>query len=143
MCCFSLGSLSATVFDQYARPLYAPSDLAEDAAMGFRVVTAMEVEAAGVTGLVEGVRARVGGAPVYASVDIDLPDPSHAHGTGTPEGGGLTSRELLGILRGMSGIPIVSADVVEVSPPYDHAELTSIVASHSAYELIALMAGNP
>ncbi|MBI3648858.1 MAG: agmatinase [Actinobacteria bacterium] len=121
-------------------PLYARSDLAEDAAMGFRVVPAMDLEADGIAGVVERVRARVGDAPVYVSIDIDVLDPAHAPGTGTPEAGGLTSRELLGILRGMAGLPIVSADVVEVSPAYDHAEMTSIAACHAAYELLALMA---
>jgi len=121
-------------------PLYARTDLSEDASMGFRVVPAMDLETEGVAGVVERVRARVGDAPVYVSIDIDVLDPAHAPGTGTPEAGGLTSRELLGILRGMAGLPIVSADVVEVAPAYDHAEMTSIAACHAAYELLALMA---
>lgn len=123
-------------------PLYAKTDISEDASMGFRVVTAMELETEGVAGVSERVRARVGDAPVYVSIDIDVLDPAHAPGTGTPEAGGLTSRELLGILRGMAGAPIVSADIVEVSPAYDHAELTSIAACHAAYELLGLMAGS-
>ena len=61
-------------------------------------------------------------------------------GTGTPEAGGLTSRELLGILRGLAGSNVVSADVVEVSPAYDHAEITGIAASHVAYELLSVLA---
>lgn len=109
--------------------------------MGFRVITAMDLETDGVPAAVERIRSRVGDAPVYVSIDIDVLDPSHAPGTGTPEAGGLTSRELLGILRGMVGLPIVSADIVEVSPAYDHAELTSIAACHAAYELLALMSG--
>jgi agmatinase len=123
-------------------PLYAKTDLSEDASMGFRVVTAMELETEGVGAVVERVRARVGDAPVYVSIDIDVLDPAHAPGTGTPEAGGLTSRELLGILRGLAGSPIVSADIVEVSPAYDHAELTSIAACHAGYELLGLMAGS-
>jgi agmatinase len=123
-------------------PLYAKTDLSEDASMGFRVVAAMELETEGVGGVVERVRARVGDAPVYVSIDIDVLDPAHAPGTGTPEAGGITSRELLGILRGMAGAPIVSADIVEVAPAYDHAELTSIAACHAAYELLGLMAGS-
>jgi guanidinobutyrase / D-arginase len=122
-------------------PLYERTDLSEDAGMGFRVVPAMDLETEGVVGVVERVRERVGEAPVYVSIDIDVLDPAHAPGTGTPEAGGLTSRELLGILRGMAGLPIVSADVVEVSPAYDQAEVTSIAACHAAYELLALMAG--
>ena len=64
----------------------------------------------------------------------------YAPGTGTPEAGGLTSRELLGILRGLAGVNLVGADIVEVAPPYDHAEITAIAASHAAYELLALFA---
>src|SRR5690606_41561909 len=56
------------------------------------------------------------------------------------EAGGLTSRELLEILRGLAGANLVGADVVEVAPPYDHAEITSIAASHVAYDLVSLLA---
>jgi agmatinase len=76
---------------------------------------------------------------VRLGFDIDVLDPAHAPGTGTPEAGGLTSRELLAILRGLAGCQIVAADVVEVSPPYDHAELTTVAASHVSYDLISLM----
>jgi agmatinase len=76
------------------------------------------------------------------SVDIDVIDPGMAPGTGTPEAGGLTSRELLTTLRSLAGLDIVGADVVEVAPAYDHAEVTGIAASHVVYELISLMATN-
>src|SRR5919107_346950 len=80
--------------------------------------------------------------PVYVSVDIDVLDPAHAPGTGTPEAGGLTSRELLNTLRGLVGLDVVGADIVEVSPPYDHAELTGIAAAHVGYELLSVLALN-
>ena len=83
---------------------------------------------------------RLGDAPIYVSIDVDVMDPAHAPGTGTPEAGGLTSRELIGILRGLAGANIVGADIVEVSPPYDHAEMTGIAASHAAYELLGVFA---
>jgi agmatinase len=67
-------------------------------------------------------------------------DPAHAPGTGTPEAGGLTSRELLEIIRGLADCTLVSADLVEVAPAYDHAEITSVAASHTAYELTTVMA---
>ena len=67
-------------------------------------------------------------------------DPAFAPGTGTPEAGGLTSRELLQILRGLRDTNIVGADVVEVAPAYDHAELTAIAASHVTYEFVSLFA---
>ncbi len=120
-------------------PVYAASDLEEDAELGFRTVTAMEIERIGVEGTVNRIRERVGDAPLYISIDIDVLDPAHAPGTGTPEAGGLTSRELLGILRGLAGAPLVGADVVEVSPAYDHAEITAVAAAHVSYELLALM----
>jgi agmatinase len=87
--------------------------------------------------------ARVGDAPVYVSVDIDVLDPAHAPGTGTPEAGGLTSRELLALLRGLAPASVVGADVVEVAPAYDHAEITAIAAAHVLYELVTLMARRP
>jgi agmatinase len=120
-------------------PVYAASDLEEDAELGFRTVTAMEIERIGVEGTVTRIRERVGDAPLYISIDIDVLDPAHAPGTGTPEAGGLTSRELLGILRGLAGAPLIGADVVEVSPAYDHAEITAVAAAHVSYELLALM----
>jgi guanidinobutyrase / D-arginase len=121
-------------------PVYAQADLEQDAELGFRTVRAMELEDIGVAGVVQRIRERVGDAPLYVSVDIDVLDPAHAPGTGTPEAGGLTSRELLGILRGLAGLNLVGADVVEVSPAYDHAELTTVAAAHVCYELLALLA---
>ena len=121
-------------------PLYGRTDLVDDARMGFGIVTAMDVLDQGVAEVVRGLRTRIGNRPLYVSIDIDVLDPAHAPGTGTPEAGGLTSRELLAILRGLRGSHLVSADVVEVSPPYDHAEMTTVAASHVAYELVSLMA---
>ncbi|GAA5015109.1 hypothetical protein GCM10025734_63320 [Kitasatospora paranensis] len=94
----------------------------------------------GVDEVVQQLRERIGTRPLYVSIDIDVLDPAHAPGTGTPEAGGLTSRELLEILRGLAGCNLVSADLVEVAPAYDHAEITSVAASHTAYELTTLMA---
>lgn len=121
-------------------PLYSRDDLPQDAELGFLPIHADELETLGVVGVVERVRDRLGGAPVYVSIDIDVLDPAHAPGTGTPEAGGLTSRELLGILRGLDGLDLIGADIVEVAPAYDHAELTGIAAAHVAYELLALLA---
>jgi agmatinase len=80
---------------------------------------------------------------VYVSIDIDVLDPAFAPGTGTPEAGGITNRELLGVLRGLAGLHLVGADIVEVAPPYDHAEVTAVAASHVAYELLGLFAAGP
>jgi agmatinase len=121
-------------------PLYDVDDLPESGDLGFETVHCTELESLGVAGTVERMRARLGDNPVYVSVDIDVLDPAHAPGTGTPEAGGMTSRELLGVLRGLAGANVVSADIVEVAPAYDHAEITGIAASHVAYELLSVLA---
>ncbi|MGW8379909.1 agmatinase [Streptomyces sp. ODS28] len=120
-------------------PLYGKKDLDDDAKMGFGIVTSADVMRRGVDEVADQLRQRIGNRPLYISIDIDVLDPAHAPGTGTPEAGGLTSRELLEILRGLSDCNLVSADLVEVSPAYDHAEMTSVAASHTAYELTTLM----
>lgn len=121
-------------------PIFGKQDLLEDAGMGFEITSTVDVARAGVDAAVARIRKRVGDSPVYVSIDIDVLDPAHAPGTGTPEPGGLTTREMMLILRGMAGLPIVGADVVEVAPPYDHAELTALAASNLAYECLALFA---
>jgi agmatinase len=121
-------------------PLYGKADLDEDERLGFGIVTSADVMRRGVDEVTHALRERIGDRPLYVSIDIDVLDPAHAPGTGTPEAGGLTSRELLEILRGLAGANLVSADVVEVAPAYDHAEMTSIAASHVAYDLVSLMA---
>jgi agmatinase len=78
---------------------------------------------------------------VFLSVDIDVCDPGHAPGTGTPEPGGLTARELLDSVRRIAyELPVVGVDVVEVSPPYDHAEITSFLANRVVLEALSGMA---
>ncbi|MEO3790626.1 agmatinase [Nonomuraea sp. B10E15] len=121
-------------------PLYGKADLAEDRRLGFGIVTSADVMRRGPDEIADALRQRIGDRPLYISVDIDALDPAHAPGTGTPEAGGLTSRELLEILRGLSGCNLVGADVVEVAPAYDHAEITSVAAAHVAYDLISLFA---
>jgi agmatinase len=124
-------------------PLFSPEDLADDARFGFAIVGAMDVLDEGRQAVADRIRDRLADAPVYVSIDIDVLDPAFAPGTGTPEAGGLTSRELLGILRGLAGVNLVGADIVEVAPPYDHAEVTGVAASHVAYELLGLFARAP
>jgi agmatinase len=80
---------------------------------------------------------------VYLSIDIDVLDPAHAPGTGTPEAGGMTSRELLAILRRLAGIHLVGGDVVEVAPAYDHAGITATAAAHVVYRMLGLAASGP
>jgi agmatinase len=121
-------------------PLYAETDLTQDKELGFATVSAADLATTGVDQAIDRVRSRVGSHPVYISVDIDVLDPAHAPGTGTPEPGGLTSRELQMILRGLTDLNLVGADVVEVAPAYDHAELTALAAANVAYELLSLFA---
>ena len=121
-------------------PIFTPQDLVDDAGFGFKIISSMELAETGVATSIERIKERVGESPLYVSIDIDVLDPAFAPGTGTPEAGGLTSRELLQILRGLRDTNIVGADVVEVAPAYDHAELTAIAASHVTYEFVSLFA---
>lgn len=121
-------------------PLYSKQDLEDDERLGFSIVSSEYIEEHGVEAGIARILQRIGDKPLYVSIDIDVLDPAHAPGTGTPEAGGLTSRELLRILRALKSQNIVGADVVEVSPAYDHAQITGIAASHVVYELVCLLA---
>ncbi len=123
--------------------LYAENDLDENRELGFTAVTAQMVDRDGVDGALEAVREVAAGGPVYVTVDVDVLDPAFAPGTGTPEIGGLTPRELQRLLAGVAdahGERIVSADVVEVAPAYDVANLTAMAAANAAYHLISTLA---
>ena len=120
-------------------PLYSPDDLKNDQELGFKIIHCDELEKHGPDHVAKRIRDRIGDHPLYLSIDIDVLDPAHAPGTGTPEIAGLTTRELLNILRGLAGVNLVAADIVEVSPAYDHAEITSLAAATIAYEMINLV----
>ncbi|KAA2262644.1 agmatinase [Solihabitans fulvus] len=120
-------------------PLYSRLDLTESEKLGFTAVHARDFARQPIDDIVNRVRARLGDRPVYVSIDIDVLDPGFAPGTGTPEAGGLSSRELLEVLRGLAGLNVVGADVVEVAPAYDHAEITGIAAAHVIYELLCVL----
>ena len=120
-------------------PVYDRMDLTDDARMGFQIIRAGDLDVIGNEAAVDTIRRRVGDLPVYLSIDIDVLDPAFAPGTGTPESGGLTARELLRILRKLNGLNLVGADVVEVAPAYDHAEITSVAAATLVFDLLTLM----
>jgi agmatinase len=121
-------------------PLYGKQDLEDDRRFGFRTVRASDFDRMGVDEVVGLARQRIGDMPFYLSIDIDVLDPAFAPGTGTPEMGGFTSRELLALVRGIPGKQMVGADIVEVSPAYDHAEITSLAAATLGYEIMSLLA---
>lgn len=121
-------------------PLYSTDDLSEDQRLGFAILNSTDADTLGVEGMIAAMLKRVGNRPTYVSIDIDVLDPAFAPGTGTPEAGGLSSRELLRIVRALDATNLIGADIVEVSPAYDHAQITGIAAAHLAYELITVMA---
>lgn len=120
-------------------PIYGQADLTDDQRFGFRTIRASDIDTLGVSGAIGAIVERVGHLPVYLSIDIDVLDPAFAPGTGTPEAGGLSSRELLRVLRGLTGINLIGADLVEVAPAYDHAEITSIAAATVIFDIITLL----
>ncbi len=120
-------------------PVYDQDDFLRDHEFGFQIIRSTDIDEIGVSASIAKVRERLGDTPVYLSVDIDVLDPAFAPGTGTPEMGGLHSRELLRLLRGLNGINIVGADVVEVAPAYDHADITSLAAATVVFDMMGLM----
>jgi agmatinase len=113
-------------------------DDADDSQQGWMRIATDDIDEIGAKGIIESIMKRVGtDMPVYLSIDIDVIDPGLAPGTGTPEPGGWTTRELIRILRGIEGINVVGADIVEVSPAYDGAaETTGLAAAQIAYEVL-------
>ncbi|MFB2593346.1 agmatinase [Paracoccus sp. p4-l81] len=106
--------------------------------LGVTILDAASVHRDGVPGTLDRIRAVVGDRPVYLTFDIDALDPAFAPGTGTPVWGGLASWQAAALLRGLAGINLIGGDLVEVSPPYDHANVTAVMGAHVVVELIAL-----
>jgi guanidinopropionase len=104
------------------------------------VVFIEEFDARGAAAIAEEARRVVGDGPVYLSLDVDALDPVFTPGTGTPEIGGLTTRETQALLRGLDGLNWTGGDVVEVSPPYDPSGNTALVAATLMYEMLCLFA---
>jgi agmatinase len=107
---------------------------------GVTIVSAEDVHESGPQAVAESIRAVVGDAPSYLSFDVDALDPAFAPGTGTPEVGGLATWQARAILRRLAGLRFVGMDVVEVSPPYDFAEITALAAATMALDYIGLLA---
>ena len=107
---------------------------------GVTIVTAEDVHESGPKAIAERIRAVLGDGPSYLSFDIDALDPAFAPGTGTPEVGGLATWQARAILRRLVGLSFAGMDVVEVSPPYDVAEITALAAATIAWDYIGLLA---
>ncbi|KAH8979402.1 agmatinase [Lactarius akahatsu] len=138
------GSSIATCHGAIRTTLSGPADYANDDESGFQRIEAREIDTIGTDGIIKKIRETVGEKPVYLSIDIDSIDPAFAPATGTPETGGWSTRELRTILRGLDGLHIVSADIVEVAPAYDtNAELTTMAAADVLFEVLSVMAKTP
>jgi agmatinase len=107
---------------------------------GFEILTSPWIHRNGIHAALDIVRKRAGSSPVYLSFDIDGLDPAFAPGTGTPVIGGLASWQGLEFVRGLEALNLIGMDIVEVSPAYDHAEITAIAAANMAYDWIAVLA---
>lgn len=142
-------------------PVVRPKgDVRNDLRCGFEIIKARDIDLLGVHGVIDSIKKRVSGTKVYISVDIDVLDPAFAPATGTAEVGGWSTRELLSILDGLSGLEVVGADVgmnatqsrllrtnlitVEVAPVYDNVgETTVLAAAEVVLSLIGLMVKKP
>lgn len=123
--------------------LSGPSDYENDGYVGFEIIEAREIDTLGTEGIIRKIRDRVGDNPdnpIYLSIDIDTIDPAFAPGTGTPETGGWSTREIRTLVRGLDGLNLIGADIVEVAPAYDtNAELTTMAAADVLYEIMTMM----
>lgn len=120
-------------------PVYSADDFSFAAEHGVTVVRAEEIHARGIAPVLDRV-AHLRGRKLYVSFDVDAVDPAFAPGTGTPEVGGLSSAQVLELLRGLVGLDIVGFDIVEVSPPYDHGGITALLAATVLFELVSVIA---
>lgn len=116
-------------------------DHTDDDRQGFLRIASDDIDDLGTKGIIDIILGRIGlEVPVYLSIDIDVIDPGLAPGTGTPEPGGWTTRELIRILRGIEGLNVVGADIVEVAPAYDGVgEVTALAAAQVGFEILTSM----
>ena len=122
--------------------IYDPSDYDFAKSTGIRIIFIEELLARGPADVMGEARERAGDRPTYVSFDIDVLDPSMAPGTGTPEIGGVFTRDAQAMVRALAGVDIVGADVVEVSPPFDVGGMTALAGATMMFELLCVMASN-
>ena len=120
---------------------YAAIDFSEAVGWGFQQWPAEELWGRRLHQLAGEIRRDIGDTPTYVTYDIDSLDPAYAPGTGTPEIGGLTTPQALELIRGLKGLNIVGADLVEVSPPYDTSGNTALTVANLLYELLCVLPG--
>jgi guanidinopropionase len=120
--------------------VYEPGEHDWARSQGIRIVYIEEFVRQGAVDMMREARGIVGTAPTYVTFDIDCIDPSMAPGTGTPEIGGLSTREVQEMLRLLPGVHIVGADVVEVSPPFDVGGITAITGATVLFEMLCVIA---
>jgi guanidinopropionase len=120
--------------------VYSADDLDFACDAGIRVIEMEEFTELGVEATIAEARRVVGSGPTYISFDVDALDPSFAPGTGTPEIGGITTIEAQRMIRGMRGLNLIGADVVEVSPPFDPSGGTALVGATMMFELLCVIA---
>ncbi|EPY53282.1 agmatinase [Schizosaccharomyces cryophilus OY26] len=124
-------------------PLSGLQDYEDDVSCGFEVIEAREIDKIGVEGVIKKIRDRVQDNLVYLSIDIDTLDPAYAPATGTPEIAGWSTREFVDIIRGLDGLKFVGADIVEVSPAYDVADLTTMAAANIFLDIVSMLVRTP
>ncbi|NQV25343.1 MAG: agmatinase [Rhodopirellula sp.] len=136
------GLIDPTAFVQIGirGPTGGPQDYEDVRQSGALMFTADEIDKRGIDGILRGARQRIGDRPVYVTFDIDVADPAYAPGTGTPEVGGFTSRELLRLVRGLRGLNFTGFDLVEVSPAYDSSGITALLGANLVFEFLSLLA---
>lgn len=119
---------------------YSPDDIKQSLDLGLDVMTTDDIVDAGIKETVARIRNRVGNKKVFLTFDMDVIDPAFAPGTARAEPGGLTSREALGILKGLEGLDFIGFDTAEVNPTHDSSNLTTILASNIIFEFLSLLA---
>lgn len=120
--------------------IYSAEDEAFAEECGIRVIHMEEFAELGVQATLAEARRVVGDGPTYISFDVDVLDPAFAPGTGTPEIGGMTTLQAQQMIRGLRGLNLIGADVVEVSPPFDQGGATALVGATMMFELMCILA---
>jgi agmatinase len=121
-------------------PVYDAGDYDVARQLGLAFLPNHEMRQHSMAEVAKMVRERVGSGPTFFTFDVDFVDPAYAPGTGTPEVGGITSWEVLQLIRGLHGIQFVAFDVVEVLPAYDPSQITALLAANVVYEMLTLVA---